>query len=66
MKNSTQIHQVLLLVLPSLTSFNPEQFSQLNNYVNELVYYLLSCTRNNMLKSLAYISLGTWPYHRAV
>ena len=59
MKNSIQINQVILLILPSLTSLNPQQFSDLN-YVNEAIQYLLNCVRNPTLKPLAFISLGIY------
>nr|XP_046918339.1 serine/threonine-protein kinase mTOR-like [Dermatophagoides farinae] len=58
LKNSLQINQVLLLVLPSLTSLNPKDFSQTGHYVNDSIQYLLICIKNSALRSLAFISLG--------
>ncbi|OTF77170.1 serine/threonine-protein kinase mTOR-like protein [Euroglyphus maynei] len=58
LKNSLQINQVLLLVLPSLTSLNPKHFSQTDHYVNDSIQYLLICIKNPTLRSLAFISLG--------
>nr|XP_027196731.1 serine/threonine-protein kinase mTOR-like [Dermatophagoides pteronyssinus] len=58
LKNSIQINQVLLLVLPSLTSLNPKYFSKTGQYVNDSIQYLLICIKNQSLRSLAFISLG--------
>lgn len=58
MKNSIQINQVLLLVLPSLTSLNSEEFCECSQNVNNSIQYLLNCVRNSSIRSLAFISLG--------
>lgn len=57
MRNSVQINQVILLILPSLTSIKAHKFAELK-HINEAIHYLLICVRNPSLKSLAFISLG--------
>lgn len=57
-KNSIQINQVLLLIMPNLISLNSERFCEHPTHVNDTINYLLACVKNPSLKSLAFISLG--------
>lgn len=56
-KNSHQVNQVLLVVLPSLVSMEPERFAR-RNLITDTINYMIGCIKVASLKSLAFISLG--------
>lgn len=57
-KNSQAINQVLLLILPSLISFDAAAFCAKRSNVTDCINYLLAAVKTPNTKSLAFISLG--------